>query len=253
MIDILPLVEQTKWGDLYRWSEQILIHIVAVSEGLTQSQNEELVVWLNAKRQSSQVVNLWEDVLSDNFELVQARLHAMSGTAKRIHGRLTKVHQVDEDEAKRFFGINHIQGHAGAATYYGLRYQDNWVAMASFGQPRLMSRDYDHPHLSGELIRFCNRAGYRVYGGLDKLLKYYLREHQVDDVMTYSDLDWSDGGSFEKLDFQMKGTKPPMAFALVDGKRSVCPNPLWDMPYCWNSGSLKWVRYCQRDQKNQRK
>lgn len=243
MIDNLPLVEQTKWGDLYRWSEQILIHIVAVPEGLTQSQNAELVAWLNAKRQNTQVVNLWGDVLRDKVELVQSRLHAMSGTAERIHGRLTKVQQVNEDEAKLFFEINHVQGHAGGATYYGLRFQDEWVAMASFGQPRLMSRDYDHPHLSGELIRFCNRAGYRVYGGLDKLLKFYFELYKLDDLMTYSDLDWSEGESFVKLGFQLKGTKPPMAFALVDGKRSVCPNPEQDIPYYWNSGSLKWVKY----------
>jgi hypothetical protein len=243
MIDTLPLIERTKWGKLVSWNERILLHVAFAYPGLTKSENGQLVKWIGEKRQHSQVVNVWEDVLEDNPELLESRLHALTGDFQRIHGRACQVYQVQKEDARLFFNRNHMQRYATAASYYGLQYQGEWVAMASFGQPRLMSYDYAHEHLSGELIRFCNRAGYRVYGGLDKLLKYYLRKHQVDDVMTYSDLDWSDGGSFEKLGFQLKGTKPPMAFALVDGKRSVCPNPVRDMSYCWNSGSLKWVKY----------
>jgi hypothetical protein len=113
--------------------------------------------------------------------------------------------------------------------------------MASFGQPRWLKKNYTHPHLSGELIRFCNRAGLRVYGGLDKLLKYYVKHYHVQDIMTYTDLDWSDGVSFKKLGFLQRESKSPMAFELLDGKRVLQNNPDENERYIWNTGSLKWV------------
>jgi hypothetical protein len=241
MIDTLPLIERTKWGKLVSWNERILLHVASAYPGLTKSENDQLVKWLGEKRQHSQVVNVWEDVLEDNPELLQFRLHALTGDFQRIHGRACQVHQVQEEDARLFFNRNHMQGYATAASYYGLQYQGEWVAMASFGQPRLMSRDYAHEHLSGELIRFCNRAGCRVYGGLGKLVQHYFLTHEVDDLMTYSDFDWSNGESFAKLGFQLKGNKPPMAFTIIDGKRSLCAFPEPNSHYLWNSGSFKWV------------
>jgi hypothetical protein len=60
---------------------------------------------------------------------------------------------------------------------------------------------------SGELIRFCNKLDYTVVGGLSKLLKHFITQYQVDDVMTYIDKDWSDGKSFIQLGFEVVGEK----------------------------------------------
>lgn len=93
------------------------------------------------------------------------------------------------------------------------------LAVATFAQPRQMMRTEataghtaEKPHRSAELLRFANRVGFTVVGGLDKLLTTYLRNHPADDLMTYADRDWSDGASYRTLGFDWIKDIPPQRF-----------------------------------------
>ena len=68
-----------------------------------------------------------------------------------------------------------------------------------------------------ELVRFASRSGITVVGGLSKLLKYAVNQFNVDDLMSYSDRDWSTGKSFSKLGFENAGTTTPLKM-LADKK-----------------------------------
>ncbi|CCG99057.1 hypothetical protein FAES_1047 [Fibrella aestuarina BUZ 2] len=127
------------------------------------------------------------------------------------------------------------------------------LAVATFAQPRQMKQD-TQPYRSAELLRFANRVGFTVVGGLDKLLTTYLRNHPADDLMTYADRDWSDGASYRKVGFEAISDTPPQRFwvrpdelirysdtTLPTGVEVTNAHLLGYLPV-FNAGSRKFVR-----------
>ena len=50
---------------------------------------------------------------------------------------------------------------------------------------------------------------------MGRLLKAFIREVGPDDIMSYADLEWSEGNVYEELGFRLEGKKGPVVF-LVD-------------------------------------
>jgi hypothetical protein len=82
------------------------------------------------------------------------------------------------------------------------------IAVATFSNARIFEKN-GQPFRSHELIRFASLQGTNVVGALDKLLNAFIREKSPDDIMTYADLEWSDGRSYQRLGFQEKGRIAP--------------------------------------------
>ena len=96
---------------------------------------------------------------------------------------------------------------------------------------------------SYEWTRFASLPGLRISGGMGKILKAFIEEVQPDDIMSYADLEWSDGEVYSTLGFIKESMKEPVMFA-VDGnwKRtpiSRCPQHEGSS-YLQNLGSLKY-------------
>ena len=49
---------------------------------------------------------------------------------------------------------------------------------------------------------------------MGRVLKAFIKEVQPDDIMTYADLEWSEGNVYEQLGFTMEGTKNPVMFVI---------------------------------------
>ena len=101
---------------------------------------------------------------------------------------------------------------------------------------------------SFELIRFATLQGYVVVGGMNKLLKAFIKEHQPDDIMSYADRDWSDGRSYDKLGFTKNENNLPQSFYinLKTLERSSISLPLEDEYLkIFNTGSIKYIKYVQ--------
>jgi hypothetical protein len=49
---------------------------------------------------------------------------------------------------------------------------------------------------------------------MGRLLKAFIAEVQPDDIMTYADLEWSEGKVYEALGFSLEGHKSPVFFAV---------------------------------------
>ena len=56
--------------------------------------------------------------------------------------------------------------------------------------------------------------GVRLSGGMGKLLQAFIEEVQPDDIMTYADLEWSEGKVYEALGFTLEGVKSPVLFSI---------------------------------------
>ncbi|MEZ0609487.1 hypothetical protein ACAW74_13270 [Fibrella sp. WM1] len=224
--------------------------------------------------QGQRVVHLWSDVERQKPAIVASRLAALQGESIRVPGRLTQVRRIDKATAMAFLTDHHLQVPLPGKVRYGLflpsRYyrvlptppgrgtapggvEELLLAVATFAQPRQMMQA-EQPYRSAELLRFANRVGFTVVGGLDKLLATYLRNHPADDLMTYADRDWSDGASYRKLGFEAVSDTPPQRFwvhpdecirytdtTLPTGVEVTNAHLLGYLPV-FNAGSRKFVR-----------
>lgn len=212
-------------------------------------------------------VNLWEDTWLANRKIVESRIKAMLGYSNRIPGRVTKVRRITKNEAAAFLHENHLQDPLAAKYRFGLFLPDNYfrlvpflqtegknellLAVATFSPPKIFKKN-DSEHRSYELVRFANLLGTVVVGGLDKLLKAFEQDRQPDDIMTYADLDWSEGKSYLRLGFEEISDTKPHYFRLY--RTSLTRSVLTDFStikdlkndseaiLIKNSGSRKFVR-----------
>lgn len=211
------------------------------------------------------VIHLWDDVAQQKPDVVASRLRALAGESVRIPARLTVSRRIDKPTAIAFLEQNHLQVAVSAKYKYGLwlpkRYfrvlppdfldpqtantDELLVAVATFSQPRTIPRD-GQLFRSYELVRFANHLNCTVVGGLDKLLKAFVTEHQPDDVMTYADRDWSEGKSYERLGFERIGETEPLLFWVRPGEWvRQYPSQISDtagMTPVWNAGNVKFVK-----------
>ncbi|MEO6687081.1 MAG: hypothetical protein ABIN24_14015 [Dyadobacter sp.] len=209
------------------------------------------------------IVTLWEDVWFDKREIVKSRLNAILGISERIPGRVTQIRKLNKPTANDFLDKNHLQESVSSKIRYGLflpkryfrvlsaEYQlDNQieellVAVATFSHPRTFEKD-GIPYRSFELSRFANLRNTTVVGGFDKLLRAFTEEYKPGDIMTYADLEWSDGASYRRLGFEEIADKDPVHFWL---------DPILNVRYTnnrkperdklieiYNSGSRKFVK-----------
>ena len=209
------------------------------------------------------VVTLWEDIWIQENAVAKSRLSAMLGISHRIPARTTAVRRIDKPTADKFLRENHLQKAVTSKVKYGLflpnryfrvlkaDYQFNraapelLVAVATFSHARIFERE-GKPFRSYELIRFANLLDTTVIGGLDKLLRFFEEDCKPDDIMTYADMEWSDGASYKRLGFEAVSDKAPIPFWLDKKtlKRTRRPEKMDNdnLIEVYNGGSRKFVR-----------
>jgi len=209
------------------------------------------------------VVTLWEDIWIRENAIAKSRLSAILGISQRIPARTTQVRRIDKPTADKFLNENHLQHTVSSKLKYGLFLPNRYfrvlksdyqldrtapellVAVATFSHPRIFERD-EKPFRSYELIRFANLLNTTVIGGFDKLLTFFEEDCKPDDIMTYADLDWSDGASYKRLGFKAASDKKPMQFWLNTEKleRSFKPKNIGNdnLIEVYNGGSRKFVK-----------
>lgn len=214
--------------DRYRAVENIQTHpfyIVAVKGSVYVNLIPLNTSFLPQQLQSLQVayqqqgillVHLWEDVWINKREQVLSRIHSFCGLNKSLHGRKAKIEELQATQAKAFLEAYHLQGYIKTKFNFGLRLNDELVAVASFAASRPMKSKGEN-YKSAELVRFATKTGVTIVGGLSKLLKYFLQQVSVNDLMTYADRDWSLGKGYDKLGFHFSGTTEAVTF-YVDTK-----------------------------------
>ena len=184
-----------------------LIHLVSLNNKFTAQ--ELIALQSNFKLQGKQLVHLWEDVWLTKRTQTINRLNSFFGLNKGIHGRKVKILDLDAKAGAQFFNTHHLQGFVKAKHHYGLFYNNEIVAAASFSDNRVMLQKSEN-YTSAELVRFATKSSFTVIGGLSKLIKHFLKLQKPDDLMTYADRDWSLGKGYDKLGFQLSQETNPL-------------------------------------------
>ena len=92
----------------------------------------------------------------------------------------------------------------------------NLIAVATFSNARRWMKDGKEIS-SYEWTRYASLPDMRVSGGMGKLLKAFINDVHPDDIMSYADLEWSEGSVYKALGFRAELGKEPVDF-VVDGQ-----------------------------------
>lgn len=191
---------------------------------------------------------IYEDLWINKKEVYQSRICSKFKKNIKIYARNTQVVPIDNLQVISFLEQNHLLVPIKAKYKYGLSYKGEIVAIATFG--KILDKTNQQPITkSGELLRFCCVLNTTVVGGLGKLIKHFINNFKVDDIMTYIDNDFSDGSGFEKIGFKLVNKITPNLFYIDKEtmKRFYSENML-DKDcyyYVYNTGSKKYILSCE--------
>ena len=185
-----------------------------------------------------------EDRWRRQREMMEARLLAHLELFSPAYARNCEVRRIDKAEAKAFLSLNHSYGYAACRYCYGLflkrhtghiaeetRYLDSipparddkeaareshigkMIAVATFSNARKWVKDGKEIR-SYEWTRYASLPEMRVSGGMGKLLKAFIKDVQPDDIMSYADLEWSEGEVYAALGFKAEMEKEAVDFII---------------------------------------
>jgi len=155
-----------------------------------------------------QLFIIWENEWFNPIKqkIWKSMINSKIGETERIFARKCEIKEISNYDYKEFINNNHMQGYRAAKVKLGLYYQDDIVACMSFGYP-IFTKDIEY-----ELIRFCNKINYTVIGGASKLFKYFERNYNPKNVVSYANRRWSQGHLYEQLKFALKNISEPNHF-----------------------------------------
>lgn len=175
--------------DIYVPSKHVAIEYNGVywhSEKMGKDSKYHYNKWKSAQDQGIDLVTIWEDDWNRNPELVKRMIAHKLGRSqdRRVYARLTNVVSVDVAVAREFLEENHIQGFVRGSLYLGLEWAGELIALAVFQRA------------NGFMYLQRYATSCHVIGGLGKILSV-----TDGDIVTFANLEVSNGGLYEKLGF----------------------------------------------------
>lgn len=187
------------------------------------------------------VRDMWER----KKEMMTARILAHCGIFRPVFARNCEVRRIDRATANSFLENTHSYGGASCRYCYGLfavhpapydrqkkdtvrtagpetdgygqsdmQYQaGQMIAAAEFSNARKWIKG-GRGIRSYEWIRYASLPYLRISGGMGKILKHFIQDVCPDDIMSYADLEWSDGQVYRQLGFDEEGTRAPVMFSI---------------------------------------
>lgn len=208
-----------------------------------------------------------EDRWRSAGEAVRARMLAHGRIFRQVYARNCEVRRIDKAAAAAFLERCHSYGDASCRYRYGLFVNrttgekgidrelvpGELVAVAEFSSARKWLKENGYVR-SYEWVRYASLPGIRVTGGMGKLLDAFAEQVKPDDVMSYADLEWSDGEVYRTLGFEQEGLKDPVLFSIdpSDWSRKALKPPYEDAEglYYKNFGSIKYRKKYHYEETN---
>lgn len=138
-------------------------------------------------------------IFQDEWDLKRTQVcdrlrHLLKKSPDRIYARSCQIKETTTTQAKEFLNLHHIQGYISSKINLGLYYQEQLVAVMTFGNPRYIQQ-YQY-----EILRFASSTS--VVGAAGKLFSAFVKKFAPASVVSYSDNRWGTGEVYQKLNFQ---------------------------------------------------
>ena len=147
---------------------------------------------------------LFEDMWMRRRQFVEKRMLAHLGNFRTVFARKCTVRRIDSGTAAAFLNENHAYGSAASRYKYGMYLAEELVAVSCFSSPRRIPRIIDGVQTtlrSYEWVRYAGLPDCRISGGMGKMLKAFTEDVGPEEIMSYADLEWSQGETYRKLGF----------------------------------------------------
>lgn len=212
----------------------MLLNICADTADEAREHSSEAWKTISAARAKGEEmpVIIAEDRWYRQTEMIRNRLLAHLEVFFPVYARNCEVRRIDKNTAAEFLSRTHSYADAACRYRYGLflkrhtghiardrRMSDaapaegSLIAVATFSNARKWVKG-DKTIRSYEWTRYASLPGIRVTGGMGRLLKAFINEVCPDDIMSYADLEWSEGKVYEQLGFALEGHKSPVSFEI---------------------------------------
>lgn len=142
------------------------------------------------------LLHIWENDWNNKQPIVKSRLSSILGKNSTVYARKCVIKEVSATDSQQFLLKNHIQGKCASSIKLGLYENNELVSLMTFGKSRFTCK-YDY-----ELIRYCNKLGINVVGGASKLFKYFIKQYNPKNVVSYSSIDFNTGEMYSHLGFR---------------------------------------------------
>lgn len=175
-----------------------------------------------------------EDLWHRKAEMTRSRLLAHLEIFHPVYARNCEVRRIEKGVAKDFLEACHSYGFSSCRYCYGLFIKRHTghncqnqnlldaaepgilAAVATFSNARRWKKG-DKEIRSYEWTRYASLPSLRISGGMGRALKAFIKDVEPDDIMSYADLEWSEGNVYEQLGFVREGMKEPVYFTIDPG------------------------------------
>jgi hypothetical protein len=166
-----------------------------------------------------QLFHIYEDDWIYKQNIIKSMiLNKLGKTPNKIYARKTSIKEINDNKlVKDFLNNNHLQGYIASSIKIGLYYNDELISLMTFGKRRVaLGSKNDNSY---ELLRFCSKLNTNVVGGANKLFKYFIKNYDTKEIITYADRSHSNGNLYEKLGFNFIGYTDTNYHYIIDGIR----------------------------------
>jgi very-short-patch-repair endonuclease len=153
--------------------------------------------------QGIQLIHIFDDEWTNKKEIIKNTIkHKLNlNNTDKIYARKCIIKEINSKTKNTFLNNNHIQGEDKSKIKLGLFYNDELVAVMTFGKLRLALGNKTSNINEYELIRFATSK--TIIGGFSKLLSYFIKTYNPIKITTYADKRWSNGNVYIKNGFNL--------------------------------------------------
>jgi hypothetical protein len=183
-----------------------------------KDKNYHLMKTNHFKGKSIKIIHIWEDDWLNKTQIIKSQIKNQLGLTKtKIFGRKCVIKEISKSKiSSEFLNKNHIQGTDKSIIKIGLYHNDELVSLMTFNKSEGRKKMPDN---EWNLSRFCNKLDTNILGGASKLLKYFINNHQAKRIISYADKDWSVGGLYYNLGFELISESKPDYKYIVNNTR----------------------------------
>lgn len=214
--------------------DRVVLPLVIAAKSPEEAQEQAELASRIIEELPHRPIIITEDRWRKQPEMMRARVLAHLEVFDQVYARNCEIKKIDKATAAEFLAANHSYGDSSNRYRYGLFLKrhtghiaaegsETWkyptgtlVAVATFSNARKWVKG-EQTIRSYEWIRYASLPGLRISGGMGKLLKAFIEEVKPDDIMSYADLEWSEGIVYDQLGFTLEGQKNPVLFG-IDSK-----------------------------------
>ena len=180
------------------------------NDEIKMDQSYHLIKTEKCKEKNIQLIHIFEDEWIHKKDIVKSILKYKLGiSTSKVNARECKIKEISTNEKNIFLNNNHLQGSDKAKIKIGAFYNEDLVAVMTFSNGNISRGGNPTNKLSWELSRFCIKNEYVITGIANRMLEYFKKNNDWNEIYSYADRRWSNGNVYLKLGFKLDTLNKP--------------------------------------------